>query len=1121
MQTPRRIWIYSGLIFLLWIPAVAFAQISTASINGTVSDPQGAIIPSAELLLTNTRTGVQLRTRSTEAGLYRFQNVQVGTYTLAASSQGFATKRLDAFTLTVNQAATLDFVLDVGAITETVNVQAAAVQLQSSSAELGQAIEEKQVKDLPLNGRNFTQMMMLQPGVVMVPPPGTQSMSYTRQIGEGANPSVNGQNNRANVYMLDGVSNFETFGNAYAVPPIIDAIQEFKVQSHNDSAEMGMGSGGTVNVVTKSGTNNLNGTVWYFGKNDAFNARQFNQAIVNPFKQHQYGATAGGPVVIPKLYNGKNKTFVFGAFQGFRFGSPARTYYNVPSEAMLNGDFREVGRNIFNPRTTRVDAASGAFIRDPFANNMIPASLIDKRMVDYIVLTGVPKPIVTDRPQFNALDIRNRTLDQEEFQIRVDHNFSSTDMVWFRYSGLDQRDKGAVSRANLSRSREMEAANLAASWVHIFGPTSTMQIQFGKSTSDIPDINSFDSLPSDIVQRIGLGPELVKYRSGTILSGFALSNYFGGTPSIVTNRPADNWQFRANYSRIKGTHTLKFGGEFIRADMFRTQGSHGVNFREFETADPRNSARTGDSVASMLLNAPFDSSRRDIVESLRFGGNLGFYVQDSWKATQRLTINFGLRYDYTWIPGYGTVADRNIFTGNANTDTGQYLVLKVPDSCAKTGGAPCIPTPDGSLPANVIAAPNEKIMNGRTNMFQPRIGIAYRLTDRTTIRTAGGVIFDSWAGVYQSSRGIGGTWPDVSVTRLGNLNDPRPGTPFPGVVAQDPSLGASLIPAANPFNQEWWFMDPEWKQGYSMQWNFGVQHQLTQATVAEVNYVGSGNRDLDLGGRRNTAVTPGPGDPRNRMRFPYMRPTFFAKSIGRSNYNSMQASLKRSFSDRLAVTVAYTWAKSIDVACSGFFGTEGCGVQNEYDLNNDRSVSAFDIPHNFVASWVYELPIGKGSALSTRNRVLDAVIGNWQFNGLVNFRNGIPYNVTVPGDLANVFNSGTYLRPNLVGNPNLTNPTPERWLNTDAFAAPAPFTFGNSGRNILRPDNVYRFDLSLFRRFPLKERVQMELRVEAFNAFNSNFYNRPDSNLASPRFGLVTGLQAPPRELQLGAKILF
>jgi hypothetical protein len=402
------------------------------------------------------------------------------------------------------------------------------------------------------------------------------------------------------------------------------------------------------------------------------------------------------------------------------------------------------------------------------------------------------------------------------------------------------------------------------------------------------------------------------------------------------------------------------------------------------------------------------------------------------------------------------------------------------------------------------------------------VGIAYRLTDKTALRVSGGIFYDTWAGIYQSMRGVGGTWPDVSVTRLGSLNDPTPSRPFPGVTGQDPSLGASGIPDPTPFNQEWWFVDPEFDQAYSMQWNFGVQHQLAQSTVLEVNYVGSGSRDLSVGGRFNTAVRPGPGDPRDRMRFPYMRPTFFEKSTGRSNYNSLQTSLRRSFRSGLAMTAAYTWSKSIDVACSGFFGAEACSVQNEYALNNDRSVSAFDVPHNLVVSWIYEMPFGRGKRLTTNNNVVDYIIGGWQFNGIMALRNGIPYHVTVPGDIANIFNSGTYLRANLVGDHRIDNPTPERWINTSAFSAPEQFTFGNLGRNSLRPDWVRRFDLSLFRRFPLKaERLQLELRLEAFTAFNTPVFAAPNANLASGTFGLVTGVQVPPRQLQLGGKIIF
>ena len=655
------------LMALLAGASLCQAQVSTATINGSVTDEQGAVIPGAQLTLTNIETGVNQQTQSNEAGLYRFQNVQIGVYTLDASSDGFTTQRLEPFTLTVNQTTTLDFAMQIGAVTETVEVIATAVQLQSSSAELGQAVEERTVKALPLNGRNFTQMLMLQPGVVMVRPPGSQSLSYTRQIGEAANPAVNGQNNRANVYMLDGVANFETFGNAYAVPPILDAIAEFKVQSHNDSAEFGMGSGGIVNIVTKSGTNDYHGVAFWFLKNDNLNALQFNRTTKDEFRQNQFGGTLGGPVV-------RNRTFFFGAAQIFRFATPGAQFYNVPTAAQLGGDFSQSGRDIFDPASTVENPDNpGAFVRTQFSNNRIPQDRLDPSILGYLQATGLPKPSSTERPEFNAVDNRSRTTNQEEWQVKVDHHFSARDTAWFRFSTLSQSGLSSGGREGLVNSNQMDAVNFSGSYVHVFNPTMTGQFQFGRSLSDIPTIREFDGLDgASIAQQAGFPSGIFEYRDGPVLSGISAANYFGGTPAIVTNRPANNYQIKGDISIVKGNHTLRFGGDFMFATMSRTQASHGVTYTEITTGDFANSATTGDSVASMLLNYVEASSRRNIVESLRFGGNQGIYFQDSWKATPKLTVNLGLRFDYAWVPQYGTVEDGNIFTGNANTDTGQY-----------------------------------------------------------------------------------------------------------------------------------------------------------------------------------------------------------------------------------------------------------------------------------------------------------------------------------------------------------------------------------------------------------------------------------------------------------------
>ena len=545
------------------------------------------------------------------------------------------------------------------------------------------------------------------------------------------------------------------------------------------------------------------------------NARQFNRTTIDPFRQNQFGGTIGGPVI-------KNKTFFFGAVQIFKFRTPASSFFNVPTSAQLGGDFSQVGRDIFDPGSTREDPNNaGVFLRDQFANNVIPGDRLDQSILSYLQATNLLSPAVTERAQFNAIDTRSRSIDQEEWQFKIDHHFNESNQAWFRYSKLDQRDQGSGGRTGLVSSNEMDALNFSGSYVHIFGPAMVGQFQFGRSISDIPAIREFEGVDAEAVSgQVGFPASISQYRPGTVLSGLAASNYFGGTPSITTNRPANNYQIKGDMTVVKGKHTIKFGGDFLWATMSRTQASHGATFTERATADLANTATTGDSVASMLLNTVDSSSRRNIIESLRLGGNQGLYFQDSWKATQKLTVNLGLRYDYAFVPQYGTVEDGNIFTGNANTDTGQYIVNRVPGACNQVGGAPCIPTPDGSLPANVIAVPEgEDMIPGRGHMLGPRVGLAYRLSDNTTLRASGGIIYDNFAGIYQSMRGIGGNWPDVSVTRFGNLANPTPSNPTPQVRAQDGLLGQANVPAATPFNTNWWFVDPEFEQAYSVQWN--------------------------------------------------------------------------------------------------------------------------------------------------------------------------------------------------------------------------------------------------------------------------------------------------------------
>jgi len=348
----------------------------------------------------------------------------------------------------------------------------------------------------------------------------------------------------------------------------------------------------------------------------------------------------------------------------------------------------------------------------------------------------------------------------------------------------------------------------------------------------------------------------------------------------------------------------------------------------------------------------------------------------------------------------------------------------------------------------------------------------------------------------------------------------------PNTTALNPLANASanaLWPAPTPFNQTQWYFDPNLKDPYSMQWNFGIQHQFSASTIMSANYVGSGTRRVDIGTFYNTALTPGPGSPTARSLYPYAGATYWDRAWGRSDYEALQFSLEKRYTNGLAYILAYTRSKAIDMVCSGYYGTEGCAGQNAYDMAADRSVSGFDIPNLFSFSWVYELPIGKGKALDTGHAALNYILGNWQVNGITVLRSGQPYTVTLTGDSANIGDSKTYLRPNLVGNTTPANLTANGWLLRSGFAIPPQYSFGNLGRNTFRSDWGKNVDLSIFRRFPIQESLALEFRAEAFNVFNVTTFGLPNGNLSDAvNFGKVTTVaQQQPRELQLSMKLSF
>jgi len=593
-----------------------------------------------------------------------------------------------------------------------------------------------------------------------------------------------------------------------------------------------------------------------------------------------------------------------------------------------------------------------------------------------------------------------------------------------------------------------------------------------------------------------------------------------GGNNVQDTRIANVWEFGADFTKIMGRHTIKAGANFATNNSDSPIFGASEGFTSFQTSNPQSSGGTGNALASFLLGAVDNANKRNVLESEHGGWVNGFYIQDQFKISDRLNLNIGFRYDVTLWPIYGDFKNQEIYVGDLNLNNGTYILAAQPPACSATQGEPCIP--GGTLPANVTVTPhsNHSIYNNDYGDWQGRIGLAYRVFSRTAIRAGYGRFYDNWNSVIQLAQNYEGTWPRVGQLLAQNLNTQAASTP----VGDPFNLGSGgvVFPAATPFNTVNWFVDPNIKFPYSDQWNFGIEHQLDQNSVLSVAYVGSHSGRQNLGVEGNVAQVPGPGDAAtvaSRRPYPYITPTFYDRSIGRSNYNAFEFRLDRKATKGLTYLVSYTYSKSIDVGCSGNFGAEGCEVQNPYNINADRSVSGFDLTHIFSAAWVYSVPFGRGEKFDLNNRIANAVVSNWRINGILTFTSGVPYDVTVSGDIANTGN--IVERANLIGDPTPANQNPNQWLNPAAFAVPANYTFGNLGRNSLRSDWTKNLDLSIFRRFPIREAIGLEFRAESFNLTNTPVFNTPDSGFNDPNFGHVTSTRNQPRQIQFALKLYF
>lgn len=1167
---PSRRELVSGFCWMVVLslavsPSLVLAQLSTASLNGAVRDSSGAVVPRANVVLINVATSVERTTVTNDAGNYVFQNITPGRYRLNVNAPSFSSKQVSEFVLGVNQTATIDVSLEVGSQSQVITVEAAAEQLQGSNAGLGTVIATKQVNDLPLNGRNFTQLLALTPGVAPVSV--AQNAMGGRPGGFGAPiavgsafifPAINGQTNRSNFFLTDGLNNFGSFQSTYAVPPIVDAVQEFKVVSHTDSAEFGSVLGGVVNVVTKSGTNDLHGSAWEYVRNAAFDSRPgFLAADAKSpgFRQNQFGASVGGPVWIPKLYNGRNKTFFFFAYQGLRYNQDSSTNILVPTAAELAGDFsaspflsknncgatKDQACQIYNPFTT--DPTTHA--RQVFTGNIIPSTLIDPRMVAYAQAVFPAAGPYNAGTNSNGIDTTPETQTQNEYNVRIDQNFGQNNTVFFRYSAINSLLNTTGGLPGLLKSETIPGRNWGFSYVHVFSPSLVLQLQYARITNSDNTFQLFSHLDaSSLNGQVGFADTFAGgfagANGGPLIPSPGIGGYANGGDNVeLTPKATDSHQVSGTLTKIIGNHTAIFGGGFTSNGFASPISYASLGFAGGQTGNPNDPTQPGDPLASFLLNVPDNANRRNVNEQTRFGGLMSWFLQDSWKATPRLTINAGLRYDLTFIPPYGTNAtigqEGGIETGDVDFSNGTYIVQKLPPPCSQRGFAPCIPDipgqPAGTLPAHVVVDPRGKIAHNDSKNFGPRFGLAYRLGDKTVIRSAFGIVYDNWAAVSQMAQNIEGAWPDIGQQIANNLNGP---TGPPTVTSQNPFATTGAFPAPTPFNQVQWFYDPHIKNAYSQQWNFGIERELNASTTVDLNYVGSGSRRTNVGGYYNTDLTPGLTEDPARRPYPYISPTFYDRSIGSASYNALQFEMKRRYSRGLGYQVAYTYSKSIDEGSSGWFGVEGQSLTDPYNIKSSRGPSGYDLTHTLSFNAVYEIPVGKNKRFSTKSTVLDYVVGNWQVNNIFSIRSGTPYNVYYgASDLAGTGNVSwaQYERANLVGDPNEGScpgggkvGSATCYFNTSAFAVPAQGTFGTSGRDAFRSAPYWDVDLSIFRQFPLGESRRFEFRAEAFNLFNTVIFGQPGNDISNAStFGRVTSVATGTnaRQLQFGAKIIF
>lgn len=1108
----------------LFLCAPGVAQ-TLGVITGEVKDSTGAVVPGVSVTVVNKATNATRTTSSNAVGLFDFPALQPGAYTVKSELDGFKTATRDV-ELQVQQTVRVNFTLELGVLNETATVTGVSPLVETSNATIGTVIENRRIVELPLNGRNYLSLVALSPNVSAEFAGAGQS--GTRQGGTRANQqlSISGQRREFNYYTLDGIDNTDVNFNTYIFLPSVDALEEFKVQTGVYSAEFGR-EASQVNVVTKSGTNNLRGTLFEFLRDDeldaypyAFTAAQA-AAPKAPFKWNQYGYTAGGPVW-------KNHLFFMSNYEGYKDRKQFQTLYSVPSAAMRKGDFSELLASLgaVNAQTgqraglivdpTKCVVAGTARTCTPFAGNLIPSGRVNS--IATKLLEFYPEPNNgTGGLTNNYLALQDRVIDKNQYTQRMDLVQSSRSAWMGRYSYGRENEVAPALKLNGTKL-DTSVHQVAIGNTQTLSSTLVNEFRFGYNYF----FNTFGrelAFERDVINElnipgISLNPAEAWGIPSIGITGF--SGFGDSTEGPYTNRN-HAFEFSDNLSWIRGRHSFKAGGS-LRYDMYNQVGNQFArgNFQFQPIA-------TGYAFADFLLGYPQQTESAVALAVTKFRAlSHAYYFTDTWKLRSNMTFDLGLRYEYTppWLDENGTLMNASIpfhdTTPNVRDLSHHPVLVRIGSGDVYEGTvlrfAPNIQVArDGRLGDRLV-------FDDKLN-FAPRAGWAWNPSEKWSFRAGTGVFYmqDTGNPRFDMARNLSGRRRDNTLLLTPDLTLDNP---FRGVgTANDCGVAPPLVCLTNVYvlgNM------PDRKTPYMFQYLFNVQRELDASTALEVGYLGSHSYRLERMFDWNETIPGLTGSVQSRKPYPEFTKVQEIGNVAEARYNSLAIKLTRRLHQGLSVLAGYTLSKSEDNG-SGIRTLDGDTLfpQDSFCLDCEWGLSVFDVRHRFVSSILYELPFGDGKPF-LQSGIGAAILGGWQITTIFSKSSGFPRTAYTGTDRSNT--GGGQDRPNATGaNPILPDDqqTITRWFNTDAFAVQPAGTWGNAGRNTFFGPGITNVDASIIRNFRLWGNKTLQARLEAFNLLNTPIWNDPNTTLSSPLYGSITSTRKPMRELQIGVKFVF